>query len=62
MQFVYQRKGGFDPHKQLDALSRHEVTNVFTTPTAMRSMMSISDAGEALPAEVPDRLLAPASR
>ena len=25
VQFVYQRKGGFDPHKQLDFLSRHEV-------------------------------------
>ena len=49
VQFVYQRKGGFDPHKQLDALSRHEVTNVFTTPTAMRSMMSIEDAGERYP-------------
>ena len=49
VQFVYQRKGGFDPHKQLDALSRHEVTNVFTTPTAMRSMMSIPDAGERYP-------------
>ncbi len=49
VQFVYQRKGGFDPHQQLDALSRHEVTNVFTTPTAMRSMMSIPDAGERYP-------------
>ena len=49
VQFVYQRKGGFDPHKQLDALSRHEVTNVFTTPTAMRSMMAIEDAGKRYP-------------
>src|SRR4051794_10162257 len=49
VQYVYQRKGGFDPHKQLDFLSRHEVTNVFTTPTAMRSMMSIEDAGERYP-------------
>jgi len=49
VQLVYQRKGGFDPHKQLDFLSRHEVTNVFTTPTAMRSMMSISDAGTRYP-------------
>jgi acetyl-CoA synthetase len=49
VQVVYQRKGGFDPHKQLDFLSRHEVTNVFTTPTAMRSMMSIPDAGERYP-------------
>jgi acetyl-CoA synthetase len=49
VQCVYQREGGFDPHKQLDFLSRHEVTNVFTTPTAMRSMMSIVDAGTRYP-------------
>jgi acetyl-CoA synthetase len=49
VQAVYQRQGGFDPHKQLDFLSRHGVTNVFTTPTAMRSMMSISDAGTRYP-------------
>jgi acetyl-CoA synthetase len=49
VQMVYQRKGGFDPHKQLDVLSRHGVTNVFTTPTAMRSMMSIADAGTRYP-------------
>jgi acetyl-CoA synthetase len=44
VQCVYQRDGGFDPHKQLDFLSRHEVSNVFATPTAIRSMMSIADA------------------
>jgi acetyl-CoA synthetase len=49
LQLVYQREGGFDPHKQLDFLSRHEATNVFTTPTAMRSMMSIENAGERYP-------------
>jgi acetyl-CoA synthetase len=49
VQLVYQRKGGFDPHKQLDVLSRHGATNVFTTPTAMRSMMSIPDAGSRYP-------------
>jgi acetyl-CoA synthetase len=49
VQCVYQREGGFDPHKQLDFLSRNEVTNVFTTPTAMRSMMSIGDAGDRYP-------------
>ena len=49
VQCVYQREGGFDPHKQLDFLSRHEVTNVFTTPTAMRSMMAIGDAGTRYP-------------
>src|SRR6187551_247862 len=29
VQVVYRREGGFDPHKQLDVLSCHEVTNVF---------------------------------
>jgi acetyl-CoA synthetase len=49
VQFVYQREGGFDPHKQLEVLSRNGVENVFTTPTAMRSMMAIEDAGERYP-------------
>ena len=49
VQVVYQREGGFDPHKQLDFLSRHQVTNVFGTPTAIRSMMSIADAGTRYP-------------
>src|SRR4051794_25446847 len=49
VQLVYQREGGFDPHKQLDFLSRHEASNVFTTPTAMRSMMTITDAGTRYP-------------
>src|SRR4051794_13401512 len=49
VQCVYQREGGFDPHKQLDFLSRQAVTNVFTTPTAMRSMMTIGDAGTRYP-------------
>ena len=31
--------------------------NVFATPTAIRSMMSIADAAHALPAALPDRLL-----
>jgi acetyl-CoA synthetase len=44
-QFVFQRQGGFDPDQQLAVLSKHGVTNVFTTPTAMRSMMGIGDAG-----------------
>jgi acetyl-CoA synthetase len=30
-------------------LSRHRPTNVFTTPTAMRAMMGVSDAGERYP-------------
>jgi acetyl-CoA synthetase len=49
VQLVYQREGGFDPHKQLAVLSRHGATNVFTTPTAMRSMMGITDAGTRYP-------------
>jgi acetyl-CoA synthetase len=49
IQCVYQREGGFDPHKQLDFLSRHEVTNVFTTPTAMRATMAVTDAGTRYP-------------
>ncbi len=49
VQAVLQRSGGFDPHRQLEFLSRHEVTNVFGTPTAIRSMMSISDAGTRYP-------------
>ena len=49
VQLVYQREGGFDPHKQLAFLSRHEASNVFTTPTAMRSMMGIADAGTRYP-------------
>ncbi len=49
VQAVFQRQGGFDPAKQLDFLSRHEVTNVFATPTAIRSMMAISDAGTRYP-------------
>jgi acetyl-CoA synthetase len=49
LQCVYRRQGGFDPHKQLDFLSRHRVTNVFTTPTAMRSMMAVEDAGTRYP-------------
>src|SRR5690242_4220417 len=35
VQCVYRREAGFDPHKQLDFLSRHRVTYIFTTPTAM---------------------------
>ena len=49
VQVVFQREGGFDPAQQLDFLSRHEVTNVFTTPTAMRAMMAIEDAGTRYP-------------
>src|SRR5687767_11685022 len=48
-QFVYQREGGFDPEQQLAVLSKHRPTNVFTTPTAMRSMMGVRDAGARYP-------------
>ena len=48
-QFVFQRQGGFDPEQQLAVLSKHGVTNVFTTPTAMRAMMAIEDAGQRFP-------------
>ena len=49
VQCVYRREAGFDPARQLDFLSRHQVTNVFTTPTAMRAMMAIDDAGSRYP-------------
>jgi len=49
VQCVYRREAGFDPGKQLAFLSRHQVTNVFTTPTAMRSMMTIENAGTLYP-------------
>jgi acetyl-CoA synthetase len=48
-QLVYRREGGFDPEKQLAFLSKHQPTNVFTTPTAMRAMMAIGDAGTRFP-------------
>jgi acetyl-CoA synthetase len=49
VQYVYRREAGFDPHRQLDFLSRNRVSNVFTTPTAMRAMMAIGDAGTRYP-------------
>jgi acetyl-CoA synthetase len=49
VQFVFARKGGFDPEQQLSVLSKHGVSNVFTTPTAMRSMMGVKDAGTRYP-------------
>ncbi len=51
VQYVLQREAGFVPADQLDFLSRHRVSNVFTTPTAMRAMMAIDDAGERYPQE-----------
>ena len=49
VQLVLQRRGGFDPHRQLDFLSRHRAGNVFATPTAIRSMMAIDDASTRYP-------------
>src|SRR5689334_1179843 len=51
VQFVYARKGGFDPEEQLRQLSKHGVENMFTTPTALRSMRAVSDAGKRFPLE-----------
>jgi len=48
-QFVYARKGGFDPEEQFRQLSKHGVQNMFTTPTALRSMRAVSDAGKRYP-------------
>ena len=57
VQFVYQREGGFDPHKQLDFLSRHEVDE--RLHDADGDALDDGDRGRrrALPAEVPHRLL-----
>jgi len=49
VQCVYRREAGFDPHRQLEFLSRQRVTNMFTTPTAMRAMMQVEDAGARYP-------------
>jgi acetyl-CoA synthetase len=49
VQFVYARKGGFDPEEQLRQLSKHGVQNMFTTPTALRAMRAVSDAGSRYP-------------
>ena len=46
---VFARKGGFDPKEQLDFLARHGVQNMFTTPTALRAMTAIADAGREYP-------------
>jgi acetyl-CoA synthetase len=49
VQFVYARKGGFDPEEQLRQLAKHEVSNMFTTPTALRAMTAVADAGSKYP-------------
>jgi acetyl-CoA synthetase len=48
---VYARKGGFDPEEQLHFLSKHGVQNMFMTPTALRAMTALSDAGKRYPLE-----------
>ena len=50
-QLVYARRGGFDPDEQLRFLSKHSAENIFTTPTALRSMTAIADAAEGYPLE-----------
>src|SRR5207248_2262782 len=52
VQFVYARKGGFDPEEQLAQLSKHGVQNMFTTPTALRAMTAVSDAGKRFPMQL----------
>jgi acetyl-CoA synthetase len=49
VQFVHARKAGFDPEEQLRQLSKHGVENMFTTPTALRAMRAVSDAGRRYP-------------
>jgi acetyl-CoA synthetase len=48
---VYARKGGFDPEEQLRFLAKHGVEGMFTTPTALRAMTGIADAGKRYPLE-----------
>jgi len=43
---VHGRKGGFDPGKSLRLLADNGVGNVFATPTAIRAMMGVEDAGK----------------
>jgi len=46
---VQARKGGYDPEDHLRFLSRHGVENMFTTPTALRAMTGVQDAGSRYP-------------
>ncbi len=48
---VQARKGGYDPEEHLRFLSRHGVENMFTTPTALRAMTGVDDAGKRYPLE-----------
>jgi acetyl-CoA synthetase len=46
---VQARKGGYDPEEHLRFLSKHGVENLFTTPTALRAMTGVKDAGTRYP-------------
>ena len=46
---VQARKGGYDPEEHLRFLSKHGVENMFTTPTALRAMTGVEDAGTRFP-------------
>jgi acetyl-CoA synthetase len=48
---VQARKGGYDPEEHLGFLSKHGVQNMFTTPTALRAMTGVKDAGKRYPLE-----------
>jgi acetyl-CoA synthetase len=48
---VQARKGGYDPEDHLRFLSKHGVENMFTTPTALRAMTGVEDAGGRYPLE-----------
>jgi acetyl-CoA synthetase len=48
---VQARKGGYDPEEHLRFLSKHGVENMFTTPTALRAMTGVEDAGRRYPLE-----------
>src|SRR4029453_2796313 len=43
---VHGRKGGFDPGKALRLIADQGVGNLFTTPTAIRAMMGVSEAAD----------------
>ena len=48
---VQARKGGYDPEEHLRFLAKHGVENMFTTPTALRAMTGVADAGKRYPLE-----------
>ena len=43
------REAGYNPEGHLRFLSKHGVENMFTTPTALRSMTGVEDAGKRYP-------------